>query len=103
MDKHNVRKGVDITFADDVTRTIYPLTIKSLRKFVKVIERMKDLEDMSVLADEDIDTMMDAAEIILAKVDPGLASNRETLEDVIDLEIFQKMMGVAMGASSPEE
>lgn len=102
-DKHNVRKGEDIVFADGVERTVYPLTIKALRKFVKVIERMGDLENAAMMTDEDIDAMMDAAEVILAKVDPNLVADRDVLEDAIDLAVFQQIMGVAMGSSSPEE
>jgi hypothetical protein len=102
-DAHDVRKGVEITFADNVTRTIYPLTIKSLRKFVKIVDQMRDLDDMTSVTDEDIDMMIEAAGIILEKVDPQLAESKDALEDVIDLNSFGKMMSVAMGASSPEE
>lgn len=103
MDNHDVRKGIEIVFADGVKRAVYPLTIKSLRKFVKIVEKMRDLEDMSTVTDEDIDVMLDAAEIILEKVDPNLAGDRDLLEDTVDLHCFTKMMSVAMGASSPEE
>src|SRR5688572_682324 len=101
-DTHDVRKGEDIIFADGVTRTVYPLTIKSLRKFVKIVDYMRDLDDMTSISDDDIDTMMNAAEIILEKVDPQLAADRDVLEDTVDLASFGKMMSVAMGASSPE-
>lgn len=103
MDSHDVRKGIEIVFADDVKRTIYPLTIKSLRKFVKIVDKMRDLEDMTTVSDEDIDVMLDAASIILEKVDPGLAADRDKLEDTVDLSSFSKMMSVAMGNSAPEE
>lgn len=103
MDKHDVRKGVEIVFADNVKRTIYPLTIKSLRKFVKVMEKMSDMDDMTMVSDEDIDTMIEAAGIILEKVDPQLAGDSDALEDAVDLTSFSQMMNVAMGASSPEE
>lgn len=103
MDKHDIRKGVQIDFADGITRTVHPLTIKSLRKFVKIVEQMKDMDDMTSVSDEDINTMMDAAQVILEKVDPALANDRDALEDAIDLFAFNKMMGVAMGASAPEE
>jgi hypothetical protein len=102
-DAHDVRKGVEIVFADNVKRTIYPLTIKALRKFVKIVDKMRDLDDMTSVTDEDINTMVEAAGIILEKVDPQLAENPEALEDVIDLSSFGKMMSVAMGASAPEE
>lgn len=103
MDTHDVRKGVEIVFADGVRRTVFPLTIKSLRKFVKTVERMRDLDDMTSITDEDIDVMLEAAEIILEKVDPNLAGDKDLLEEAIDLNSFSKMMSVAMGASSPEE
>lgn len=103
MDSHDVRKGIEIVFADGVKRTVYPLTIKSLRKFVKIVEKMRDLDDMTSITDEDIDVMLDAAEIILEKVDPGLAGDRDKLEESIDLNSFSRMMSVAMGSSAPEE
>lgn len=103
MDNTDVRKGLDIVFADGVKRTVYPLTIKSLRKFVKIVDQMRDLDDMTSITDDDINIMLDAAQIILEKVDPGLANDRDLLEDSIDLNSFGKMMSVAMGASSPEE
>lgn len=103
MDRHDVRKGVDIVFADNVTRRVHPLTIKSLRKFVKIMEQMSDIEDMTTVSDQDIDTMIEAAAIIMEKVDPELAGDRDRLEDAVDLYSFSQMMSVAMGASSPEE
>ena len=103
MDKHNVRKGVDIVFADGVERRIHPLTIKSLRKFVKIMDKMQDFEDMTSVSDDDIDVMMDAAQIILEKVDHDLANDRDLLEDAVDISVFSQMMAVAMGASAPEE
>lgn len=103
MDKHNVRRGETILFADEKERTVKPLTIRQLRDFVKVIEKMDQEKFGAGMSDEDIDTMMDAAAIILKKVDPDLSANRELLEDAIDLEIFGKLMNVAMGQAGPEE
>lgn len=104
IDRHDVRKGREIEFSDGVVRLIKPLSIKQLRKFVKVIDKLGDsATDATQMSDEDIDTMVDAAEIILAKVDPGLAGNRDLLEDTVDLVTFGEMMEVAMGNTSPEE
>jgi hypothetical protein len=63
---------------------------------------MGDTTDATTMGDEDIDLMVDAAEIILAKVDPNLVADREKLEDVIDLDSFNQMMAIAMGNASPE-
>jgi len=103
MDKHNVRKGELVVFADEQERLVKPLTIRQLRDFVKIIEKMDQEKFGTAMNDEDIDTMMDAASIILKKVDPELAADRERLEDSIDLDVFAKLMNIAMGQSSPEE
>jgi hypothetical protein len=103
LDKHDVRKGVEIEFGDELTRTIKPLSIKQLRKFVKVIEKMGNTQDATSMSDSDIDNMVEAASIILEKVDPSLSADREKVEDVVDVVTFNEMMGIAMGASSPEE
>jgi hypothetical protein len=102
-DKHDVRKGVEIVFADGLSRTVRPLTIKSLRKFVKVMENMRDIEDFTTISDEDIDQMMKAAAIILEKIDPQLVADEDALEEALDVQCFAQLMSVAMGASSPEE
>lgn len=103
MDKHNVRRGKMVLFGDDVERHIKPLSIKQLRKFVTVIEKLGNTASAESMTDEDIDTMAEAAEIILSKVDPNLANDREALEDAVDLVVFNEMMTVAMGNSAPEE
>ena len=103
MDKHDVRRGKMIMFGDDVERHIKPLSIKQLRKFVTVIDKLGNTASADSMSDEDIDTMVDAAEIILSKVDPNLANDRDALEDVVDLVVFNEMMSVAMGNSAPEE
>jgi hypothetical protein len=87
--------GTDILFADGKTRTIKPLTIRNLRKFMKVI---KDLKTDDTLEDADIDIMVEAAGIALIAVDPALAANQEALEDALDLRCFGELMGAAMGS-----
>jgi len=87
--------GTEILFADGKTRTIKPLTIRNLRKFMKVI---KDLKTDDTLEDADIDIMVEAAGIALIAVDPVLAANQEALEDALDLRCFGELMGAAMGS-----
>lgn len=102
-DKHNVRNGKDIEFGDGVTRSVKPLSIKQLRKFVKIIDKLGDTTNAGTMSDEDIDTMVDAASVILEKIDPKFAADRDLLEDSVDLIMFNEMMNVAMGNASPEE
>lgn len=91
-------------FSDDVTRTIRPLSIKQLRKFVKIIDKMGDASaDATSMSEEEIDTMVEAAAIILEKVDAKLANDTDALEDIVDIVVFNEMMGIAMGAADPKE
>lgn len=102
MDKNNPRKGDTFVFADEKERTVYPLTIKALRKFVKIIEKMNETSNAAAMSEEDIDMMMEASKIILEKVDPNLVADSDKLEEAVDLVVFNGMMQVAMGNSSPE-
>ena len=91
----DLHKGTAIVFADGETRVIKPLTIRQLRKFMKVASQLNTTEgDMT---DEDIDKMVEAAGIALAKVDPELAEDAEALEDILDLRCFSELMNAAMG------
>lgn len=101
--EHDVRKGKDVLFDDDVTRRIRPLSIRQLRKFVKIIDKMGDTTSATTMSDEDIDTMVEASSVILEKVDPKLAADSEAIEDVVDIVTFNEIMGIAMGAADPEE
>ena len=96
------RVSLDLEFADGKTRTVRPLTIRRLRKFMAVAEKIKVPED-GKLKDEDIDNMMEAAVIIMDGTDEAIP--RDEIEDVLDVDIFWKMMQVAMGnkVSDPEE
>ncbi len=87
--------GREILFADGKKRTVRPLTIRNLRKFMKVV---KDLKTDDSLNDEDIDVMVEAASIALLAVDPELAEDTEALEDALDLRCFGELMNAAMGS-----
>lgn len=87
--------GTEILFADGKTRTIKPLTIRQLRKFMKAV---KDLNTEDGITDNDIDVMIEAAAIALATVDPDLAEDQDALEDILDLRSFGELMSAAMGS-----
>jgi hypothetical protein len=87
--------GKEILFADGKKRTIRPLTIRNLRKFMKIV---KDLKSEDNLTDEDIDVMVEAAAVALTAVDPELAEDSEALEDALDLRCFGELMNAAMGS-----
>lgn len=87
--------GKEIIFADGEKRTIKPLTIRNLRKFMKIV---KDLKMEDNLNDDDIDVMVEAASIALLAVDPKLAEDKDALEDALDLRCFGELMNAAMGS-----
>lgn len=101
---NSARISVDMEFADGVTRSIKPLTIRRLRKFMKLVESLSSTE-ASKMDDDDIDKMMQAAAIVVEQSDPELAANTEKLEDAIDVDIFWKLIQIAMGnkISDPNE
>lgn len=103
--KHIARIEQDIEFADGKVRTIKPLTIKALRKFVKIVEDLNALENASALDEDTVEKMVEAVAIVLEKVDPEVSKNKDLLEEAIDMDVFQKIMTVAMGGrvSDPNE
>jgi predicted nucleic acid-binding Zn-ribbon protein len=91
----DIVSGAEIMFADGKKRVIKPLTIRNLRKFMKVV---KNLKSEDTLEDADIDIMVEAAAIALATVDPEVAADKEKLEDALDLRSFGLLMNAAMGS-----
>ena len=91
-----LREGREITFADGETRTIYPLTIRQLRKFLRVVEGLNVTDDN--LTDEDITKMVEAGSIALEKDYPEVAKDQDSLEDILDLRSFNSLLAAAMGA-----
>lgn len=96
MANKDIHEGKAIVFADGKTRYIKPLTIRQLRKFMKVANSLQAKSEAD-MTDDDIDSMVEAAGIALAKVDPELASDPDALEDVLDLRCFGELMSAAMG------
>ena len=90
-----LNKGKEIILADGEKVYVKPLTIKQLRKFMKVAA---DLALDGNLDDDQIDKMLDAAQIALEKAAPELAADRDKLEDVLDMKSFNDILAVAVGA-----
>ena len=92
----DLREGQDIAFADGVNRKVFPLTIRQLRSFMKIADKL-NVDSEAGLTDADIDNMVSAAAIALQKVDPDLANDEEALEDALDLKCFGALMAASMG------
>jgi len=92
--KHIARVTEKVEFADGKVRTIQPLTIKSLREFVKIVEGL-DLGEADKISDETFEKMVDASFIVLRQTDKEI--DRSAVEEIVDLDTFSKIMTVAMG------
>ncbi len=92
----DLREGQDIAFADGVSRKVFPLTIRQLRSFMKIADKL-NVDSDAGLSDADIDNMVSAAAIALQKVDPDLANDEDALEDALDLKCFGALMAASMG------
>lgn len=89
---NNIRPGVEIAFADQ-TRTIYPITLRQLRKLNGVMKQMEAPTD----EDHSVDLMVEAAAIILEKIEPEIAADLDLVEDLLDVKSFNEMVAAAMG------
>jgi hypothetical protein len=89
---NNIRPGVEIAFADN-TRMIYPVTLRQLRKLNGVMKKMEAAEN----DDESVDLMVEAAAIILEKIEPEIAADLDAVEDLLDIKSFNEMIAAAMG------
>jgi len=96
------REGVDIVFADGETRNIKPLTIRRMRKFMKAMTALGELEGGSQINDEQITAMVSAAAIALEQDYPDTATDQDSLEDILDMKSFNLLMAAAMGADPNE-
>jgi len=98
----DLREGQEIIFADGVNRKVFPLTIRQLRSFMKIADKL-NVDSDAGLSDADIDNMVSAAAIALQKVDPDLANDEDALEDALDLKCFGALMAASMGNEVAED
>jgi hypothetical protein len=87
--------GSEVEFADGKKRFVKPLTIRQLRKFMKIVAKLDT--SLSEIDDKQIDKMIEATQVALEKVDPKLAGDKDALEDAIDVVSFNAIFSIAMG------
>lgn len=96
MNKHNVRQSKTIDLLDGSTRVLLPLTIKKLREVINLVK--EGLDPVS-----DIDRISQILVVIFSTIDPSLASDIDTLEDLIDIATFNDILSFVTGAESSRE
>lgn len=90
---NNIRPGVEIAFADK-TRTIFPVSLRQLRKLNATMKQMETVTD----DEQSVDLMVESACIILSSIEPELAADPDLVEDLLDIKSFNQMIAAAMGA-----
>lgn len=82
----------EVELQDGSTVTLRPANIKTLRVFMKHIEKLAECET----EEETIDVILDAAIICLKKQKPEFA-DREVAEEALDLDTIYKVLEVCGG------
>jgi hypothetical protein len=100
---NNIRKGTTVTLPEPYGEVeIFPASLRQLRKLRDALKDINIDENDPMPDDETIDAMVNAAAVILDKVNKDLAEDKEALEDVVDIVTFNQMVGAAMGADPNE-
>lgn len=84
---------INLTTQGGTELVIRPLTIKSLRAFMK---KMEELNGEDITDEKGIDVMVDAAKIAIRQCNPDL-ENIEDLEDELDIPTVNKILEVSGG------
>lgn len=91
----------ELELQDGSKVTVKPLTIKRLRQFMKVINKLNSVEGLGEaddeVEDETLELMVEACAIAIAQSNKELAEDRERLEDALDIPTMWKILEVAGG------
>ena len=82
-----------IKLQNDKEVTLKPLTINRLRKFMQVMEKFSTAETEA----ETLEILVDACAIALESQLPELVSNRDNLEDALDLPTIYRVLKICGG------
>lgn len=85
----------EIQLSNGETLVIKPLTIKHLKKFLKV---MKKMEDPKIESEEQVmEIFVEGAMVCLEQLKPELSEDLEAFEEVIEVPTLMKILEVAGG------
>lgn len=96
-----VYKEEEIELQDGTVVTLKPLTIKRLRKFMKLMGKLNRIEDIDSEEGEDeaMDIMFEASVLALEQNNPEVAADKDKLEDALDMQTMWKVLEIAGGIS----
>lgn len=91
----SIYEVIEVPLQDGTMVELKPASIALLRKGQKALEALGDVED----ADDTLDALINICIVLLKKQRPEWADpeNRETVEDLLDLETVYKIIEVFLG------
>ena len=90
----------EIELLDGTKVKMRPLKISLLREFMKKFEGITKVSDSN---DKSMDILIDCVQIAMKQYAPDLATDRERLEDNIDLPSVYKVVEAASGIKFDDE
>ena len=95
-----VYETTEIELLDGTKIKMRPLKISLLREFMKKFEGITKVADSN---DKSMDILIDCVQIAMKQYSPELSTDREKLEDVIDLPSVYKVVEAASGIKFDDE
>ena len=96
----SVYETSEIELLDGTKVKMRPLKISLLREFMKKFEGITKVSDSN---DKSMDILIDCVQIAMKQYAPDLATDRERLEDNIDLPSVYKVVEAASGIKFDDE
>ena len=96
----SVYETTDITLMDGTKIKMRPLKISLLRGFMK---EFASLEKVATDNEKSMDVLMTCVQIAMKQYAPDLASDKSSLEDVLDLPMVYKIIEAASGIKFDDE
>jgi hypothetical protein len=90
-----VYETIDIELSDGKVITVKPLTITNIKKFMTVVDKLKD---QSVQTEQDaMDVFIEAGMLCMKQFYPEISEDRNKFEDTIEIPTLMKILEVAGG------
>lgn len=86
---------LEISLNNGTVIKVKPLTITSLKEFMKVLDKMQN-EDVKTEADI-LDVFIEAGMVCMKTFYPDIATDRQAFEDLIEVPTLMKVLEVAGG------
>jgi hypothetical protein len=96
----SVYETSEIELLDGTKIKMRPLKISLLREFMKKFEGIAKVADSN---DKSMDILIDCVQIAMKQYAPDLSTDREKLEDTIDLPSVYKVVEAASGIKFDDE